>query len=500
MNQRKSGAILAYINIFLKNSINLIYTPFLLRFLGHAEFGLYQLTIQVVSTLSILALGFSGAYVRFYWKFKKEDSTKIQSLNGLYLIIYSIISIFSFVIGSLLILLVPIFFGNTFTQHEIEVTKILFLIMICNIALTFLSTVFDSYIIANQQFKFQQTRALLGTILQPILTIPMLFLGFKAIAVLSVQTTITIIFLLVNVRFALFRLDMKFKFKEFPNGLMRNLFIFSSFLLVNDLVDLVNNNVPSLIIGSFVGAQAIAVYGIAIQIRTMFIQLSLALSNVFIPKINEIVNFKNSNNELLALMIKVGRFQLLILSTIYFGFVILGEYFLKLWAGNGFQDAYWMILLMIFPVLVPLSQNLGIEIQRAKNMHQFRSYVLGILAFFNLIITVYTVKEFGVVGAVFGYIFSIGVGNGLMINLYNHKKVGLNMIKYWRGVVKMLLPGIISMGVVSFFKIYVPIKNVGVFIGYGCFYLIIVGFVSWKYILNSNEKKLIFGRLSKKGQ
>lgn len=497
MEQRKSGALLAYLNIFLKNSINLLYTPFLLRFLGHAEYGLYQLTIQVVSTLSLLALGFSGAYVRFYWKLKKENPGKIQSLNGLYLIIYSGIAVLSLIVGGVLILLIPRLFGETFSQQEIELTKILFSIMIFNIALTFPSTVFDSYIIANQQFKFQQTRALLGTILQPLLTIPMLFLGFKSVSVLSIQTSITFIFFLINVRFALNHLNMQFEFKNFPRGLIRSLFIFSSFLLINDLVDLVNNNVPSMIVGSLVGAQAIAVYGIAVQIRTMFIQLSLALSNVFVPKINEIVNFKNSKDELLNLMIKVGRFQLLILTTIYFGFVVLGSYFLGIWAGSGFQDAYWMILIMIFPVLIPLSQNLGIEIQRAKNMHQFRSWILGIFAIFNLIITVYAVKQVGIMGSVFGYVFSVGIGNGIIINIYNHNKVGLDMIIYWKKVINTMIPGIIGMLTISLFKIYLPIKGIGIFLGYGVAYLLIVGIVAWTYTLNYNEKSMILGRLVK---
>lgn len=497
MEQRKSGAILAYLNIFLKNSISLIYTPFLIRFLGDAEYGIYQLAIQVVSMLSLLALGFSGAYVRFYWKLKKTQPESIAALNGLYLVIYGIISIVSLILGSFLIFLIPEFFGRTFSLHEIQITKILFAIMILNIALTFPSSVFDSYIIANQQFKFQQTRALLGTILQPILTIPMLFLGFGAISILSVQTCITVVFLLINIRFALRRLKMKFVFKNFPGGLLRSLFVFSSFLLINDLVDIVNNNVPSMIVGSIVGAQAVAIYGIAVQIRTMFIQLSLALSTVFIPRINEIVNFREDKDELLNLMVKVGRFQLLLLSTIYCGFIALGVYFIELWAGQGFYDAYIMVLLMIFPVLIPLSQNLGIEIQRAKNLHQFRSWILGLFAILNLIITVFSINKFGVIGAVFGYVISVGVGNGLIINIYNHRRVGLNMIIYWKKVLNTLLPGIVGLLAISLFKIYIPIKSIGVFLGYGLVYLIIVGVVAWMYTLNYNEKSMILGRLIK---
>ncbi|MFT9033230.1 MAG: oligosaccharide flippase family protein [Leuconostoc mesenteroides] len=496
MQQRKTGAVLSYVNIVLKNSINLLYTPFLLRFLGNAEYGIYQLAIQVVSTLSLLALGFSGAYVRFYWKLKKEKNESVDALNGLYLTIFSVISFLSLILGGILVFFVPVFFGNTFTHQEITITRVLFGIMVFNVALTFPSSVFDSYIIANQQFKFQQIRALLGTILQPILTIPMLFLGFRSISILSVQTLITIIFLIANVHFSISKLNMKFRFNQYPAGLLRSLFIFSSFLLINDIVDIINNNVPGIIIGGLVGAKAIAIYGIAIQIRTMFIQLSLALSNVFIPRINEIVNFNDSQSDLLNLMIKVGRLQLFILSTIYCGFALVGNFFLEQWAGSGFGLSYWMILLMILPVMVPLSQNLGIEIQRAKNMHQFRSWILALLAIFNLLITFYSVKKWGVIGATFGYIFSVVLGNGLLINLYNHYKVGLNMITYWKKVINVLVPNFISLLILSIIKLCFPIHSFIVFIGYGIVYLIIVFIIAWNFTLNNYEKEIISRRFS----
>lgn len=497
MEQRRSGALLSYTNIIIKNLINLLYTPFLLRFLGHAEYGIYQLAIQVVSTLSLLALGFSGAYVRFYWKLKKENNNSVDSLNGLYLSIFSIIGLISILLGGVLVFFVPNFFGSTFSNQEISITRTLFSIMVLNVALTFPSSVFDSYIIANQKFKFQQVRALLGTILQPLLTIPMLFWGFRSVSILSVQTLITVIFLIANIRYAYNKLNMKFKFHNYPAGLLKSLFIFSSFLLVNDIVDIVNNNVPGIIIGSLVGAKAIAIYGIAVQIRTMFVQLSVALSNVFIPRINEIVNYNNDSNELLKLMIKVGRLQLLILSTIYCGFALLGQFFLEKWAGKGFELSYWMVMLMILPVLVPLSQNIGIEIQRAKNMHQFRSWMLAILAVLNLIITFFSVKSFGVFGATFGYIFSILLGNGILINLYNHFKVGLNMVTYWKKVSNILIPGFVSLLILSIVKVYFPVVNLFVFIVYGSAFVIIEFMIAWKFSLNSFEKQLIIGRFIK---
>lgn len=487
--QRKSGAVLSYLNIFLKNAMYIIYTPFLLRFLGNAEYGMYQLTIQVVSTFSILSLGFSGAYIRFYWKLKSSSEEQVESLNGLYLLVFLIMSLIAIILGIVLVCNVGTLFGNSFTNSEIQTTRLLFIIMVFNMAVTFPSSVFDAYIMANQQFLFQQSRAILGTLMQPLLTIPMLFLGYKAVAVLIIQTIVTCFFLLLNIHFSIFKLNMKFQFTKFPKGLLKSLIVFSGFLLINDVVDIVNNNVPGIIVGSIVGANAVAIYSIAIQIRTIFFQLSLSLSSVFSPQINQIVSQDNDNTKLLDIMIKVGRFQLLILTIIFGGFILLGQYFIRIWAGAAFYQAYWMVIAMIIPVLVPLSQNVGIEIQRAKNLHQFRSIILAVFAIINVILTYALVSKFGVTGSIWGYVISVGIGNGLVINLYNHHKVGLNMIIYWKRVIPVVIPSIISTILILIFISIKPISNFYMFVLYGTLY-VVFAMVLTLGILNKSERNI----------
>lgn len=41
-SQRKAGAILGYLNIIVKNLVNLIYTPMLLSFVGQADYGVVR--------------------------------------------------------------------------------------------------------------------------------------------------------------------------------------------------------------------------------------------------------------------------------------------------------------------------------------------------------------------------------------------------------------------------------------------------------------------------
>ena len=102
---------------------------------------------------------------------------------------------------------------------------------------------------------------------------------------------------------------------------------------------------------------------------------STSVSSVFAPRVNRLVFEENSNEKITELFIRVGRIQFILLFLIASGFVVFGRFFITFWAGDGYSDAYIITLLLILPITIPLIQNLGIEIQRAKNKHNIRSMV-----------------------------------------------------------------------------------------------------------------------------
>lgn len=497
MQQRKIGAGLAYLNILLKNGIYLVYTPLLLRLVGKADYGIYQLTSQLVSSLTLLALGFSGAYVHFYWVEKKKSEKAVALLNGLYLKIFSMVGVASIVAGTILITFSKALFGSSFTDSELATTKVMLSLMVLNIAITFVSSVFDSYIAANQRFLFQQTRIMVTTLLQPIIVIPGILLGFGVIMISLVQLAFSIILLIANANFARKQLKMKFAFGKGSGLLFKSVISFSGILLINDAVDLINNNLPGVLTGSILGPGAVAVYAIVIQIRNIFIQLSTALSSVFIPRVNELVSEGATDEQLTDLMINVGKSQFSILIFVYGGFVVAGKWFIQQWAGNNFGMAYWMLVVVMLPLLVPLSQNLGLEIQRAKNKHAVRSWVLGVFAVLNIGITYISIKVFGVSGSVTGYVVSILVGNGVAINLYNHFMVGLNMVKYWSKMLPIMFFSFVSIIAAELLKLVVPGNlfmqtSVGVFV-----YVVLFAVLFWFFVLSKDEKNQIMHGVKK---
>jgi len=498
INQLKAGAILSYVSMGLGYIISIIYTPIMLRLLGQSQYGLYNLVSSVVSYLGLLSFGFGSAYMRYYSRYKvNNDEENIAKLNGMFLIVFSLIGFIAILAGTMLVFNIDLIFGEKLTINELATAKILMAVMVFNIALSFPASVFNSYITANERYIFQKTLQMIKTVLNPFIMLPVLLMGYKSIGMVVVTTVLNIIVELSNTVFCFRRLKMRFIFKKFDFNLMKEVAIFSSHIFLNMIIDQINWSVDKFILGRFRGTVAVAVYGLAAQLNTYYLSLSTAISNVFIPRVNRMVASSDDNKELTFLFTRVGRVQFILLSLICSGLIFFGQPFINMWAGSNYSEAYLIALLLIIPVTIPLIQNLGIEIQKAKNMHQFRSWVYLLMAIGNLFLSIPLTKLYGGIGAALGTAVSLVVGNGLIMNLYYHNRVGLDIKYFWREIMRFipaLFPPIIVGTLMAF---YLNINKFIVFLICGIFYVIVFCISMWFLGMNQYEKNLVGKPISK---
>ena len=500
INQLKAGVVLSYLSQGVSMLVTLLYTPIMLRLLGQSEYGLYQLVYSVVSYLGLLSFGFSSAYVRFYTIYKvKSDAEGIAKLNGMFMIVFNIIAVIALLAGFGLILNADKIFDEGLTSQELSTAKVLMVFMVINLALTFPNSVFNCMITAKEQFLFQRIVNMSKTILNPFLTLPLLLMGYKSISLVLVTTALTIIGLIINGLFCIRRLKVKFSFRNFDFLLLKEIWIFSFFIFLNIIVDQINWSVDKFILGRYIGTGAVAVYSIGAQINTMYLHFASSISSVFIPRVNKLVaeNKKESDKDLTKLFARIGRLQFILLMYIFVGFVILGEYFIKRWAGDGYDKSYIIAIILMFPVTIPLIQNIGIEIQRAKNKHQFRSILYTAIALGNIVVSIILVQYFQEIGAAMGTGLTLLLGNGLIMNWYYHEKIGLNIIYFWKEILKIVPAIIVAVGVCIVTKLVINIDSIGSFCVVGVVYTACYSLCMWLMGFNAYEKQLVSGFLMK---
>lgn len=495
MNQKRAGVILSYISEAVKILTSLLYTPIMLRLLGQSEYGLYQLVNSVVSYLGLLSFGFTAAYVRYFSLAKAKGSEKeVERLNGMFMTIFLIIALIAAIFGGIMIRNIQGIFSTGLTEQEYGTARILMAFMVFNLCISFPNSVFNCIISAHERFFFQRMLTVVQNLLNPFLTLPLLLMGFGSIGMVAVSTVISVAKIGLDAWYAFKKLRVRFAFDHFDFIIFRDLGKFTFFIFLNQIIDQVNWSVDKYLLGRMLGTAAVAVYGLGAQINTMYVQLSTAISSVFAPQINRIVAERNDNHELSELFIKVGRIQFMLLSLILSGYIFMGRPFMELWGGSkAYGESYYVALLLMIPVTVPLIQNLGIEIQRAKNMHQTRSIVYFCIAIANIFLSIPLIRLYGSSGAALGTALSLLTGNILFMNWYYDRKIGLEIPAFWKSILSVfpafVLPVLCGLVIRHFIRINSWFSLFVSAVIYGSVFCASV----WLRGMNPEEKKMVAG-------
>ena len=440
-NQRKIGALLSYAVIILNMLVGLVYTPFLIRKLGQAEYGLYSIVYSVMNYLTVMDMGFGNAIIIYTARYiNQNDKEKQDKLHGMFFVIYCIIGVVAAIAGFALYLNVNLLFGNSMTPMEISEAKTMMLILTFNLAITFPLSIFGNIITAHEKFVVSKCIKILQILLQPMMMIPLLYMGYKAIAMVVILTVTNIICLLLNTIVCIKKLDVKLKFNGFDFVLLKEICKYSIFIFLNQIIDKVNWSLDQFILGSIAGTVATAIYSVAGQLNNMYMNFSTAISGVMLPKVTKMEDSKASNKDFTEIFIKTGRVQYILMALIITGFVLFGQAFINWWAGAGYESAYLIACILMIPITIPLIQNIGLSILQAKNLYKYRTIIFLGISILNVAISIPLAKMYSGIGAAIGTSISLILGQGIILNIYYHKKVGINMIEFWKNILKMSIP------------------------------------------------------------
>ena len=492
MNQLKAGAILSYISIGLNNVVGLLYIPFMLRMMGQAEYGLYSLVASVVSYLTVLDLGFGNAIVRYTAKFRAEGKSREQyEMFGMFLLLYSFVGLVALLIGGLLYSNVDQLFDRTMTVEELDKGRIMMLLMCVNLAFTFPMSIFGSIITAYEDFIFQKLVNIARIILNPLVMIIMLLMGYRAIGMVVVTTLFNVATLLINCWYCFHKIKIKIYWGKFKWGFLKEVSIYSFWIFLNALMDRIYWSTGQFVLGIYKGAAAISVYAVAIQLHAIYATFSTAISGVFLPKVTAMVTNGSSERDVSDLFIRTGRIQYIVMAFILTGFILFGRDFVYLWAGSEYEEAYYIALLFFVPLTVPLIQNLGITILQARNQMKFRSLVYIVVALLSLLCSFPLAEKYGGIGCAWSTALALTCGNIIVMNIYYYKVIHIEIIRFWKEIGKMswapLLCGGLTAYILTFFELDTVWKLVGAILIFCIVYIPLF----WFWGMNHYERNLL---------
>ncbi len=496
MNERKAGVLLTYVNMALGFVIPIFYTPIMLRMLGQSEYGLYSLANSVISYLGLLSLGLGSAIVRYLMRCRADgDENGFNAMAGLFLVIYSVISVLTIITGIGLTGFTGVLFGQSLTQNEMIKLDYLMIIMSLSTAVSFVSSVYTSVITCYERYTWQKIIAIVNTVTIPLLNILILYLSMASVGIAMVSLSGQVIMCMTNVWYCKIKLKIRFSFHNMPFQQLKDIAKYSAFVFIGLIADMLYWATDRILIGAMMGTVAVAIYNVGGTFQSILQNMSSAISNVFTPAVNRIVVHNNSTLELSDLLIRIGRIQYLIVSLILSGFTVFGRSFIYLWAGPEYEEAYTVAMLTMIPMAIPLIQSIAFTVIKAQGKHRARSIVYVVLAIINAVTTCMLIPLIGIIGAALCTCIVFVLGHGIFMNIYYYKIIGLDIPLFWKNIVKIsVVPALMVM---CCLVIDVEIQSVKQLFAGTVLYSIVFLILSWMFSMNRYEKELIFGLLGK---
>ncbi|MDR3050121.1 MAG: oligosaccharide flippase family protein [Oscillospiraceae bacterium] len=502
MNRRREyrlGATLSYINTALSIALGLLVTPMLWRALKGTQYELYQLIGSFVGYIAVLDFGLGSAVIRYVAKYRAEgDTLGMQRFLGMVLPLYAAIGVLIAALGWVCYHNLGAIFPRM-TAEELALSKRLFVLVICNVSCALLTQALPAILHGCERFVVTRGVTILRQVLRPVVLYVLMRRGTDAVQVVLLDTALNLMTIAVHALFVFGVLKVRVRFQGFDKRLLRELFGYSIFIFVGVVANMLYWQVDAFIVGRM-WLSRVAITTTAGLIAQYFIDLSGALGGMLMPRAVQIVTEGGDRAALTDLMIRVGRLQWMLLGVIPVGFAVCGHNFLTLWAGEklgsqGVDQCYTIVLMLMLALMIPLIEGTGITILQAMNRHAFRALMLLGISVLNVALTVYLVRLYGPVGAAVGTALSLLVGNAGIINWYYHRRIGLDIPRFFRQALRGTLPALLVSGAVSALTLLLPGQGWAMLAARVVLIVIIHTGCMWLMGANAEEKNLALSML-----
>lgn len=493
---RKKGVLLSVLLMIFEVLSTLLLTPFIIRSFGQAEYGVYKLTVSVAAYLMLLDMGIGNAVVRYTAKYhtvgEREQERRFFGVAQSY---YTLIALVAGICGAGLTAAFPVLFAKGLTGAEIRLGQILLLIITVNTMVTLATAVFQNIIIGYGLFVVSRGASIIQILLRMALTFGALCLGYKSIAVVMINLLMTILCRSGFAAYVLFRLKLRPTLSGVKKSFVLEVAGYSTWILLQMVATQINAFADQILLGALVSNASvlIAVYGVGVQVVQYFQSIGTAVTGVLMPGVVRMVEHDASQSRLQDEMVRIGRIILLGLLAIWGGFLIYGKQFIELWAGPEYIEGYAVALILMTAYLFILTEAIGTQILWAKNEHKEQAILKFGIVLVNVGLTIVLIRWKPLIGATIGTFVSLIGGDVCVMNLVFKRKIGFNIVSYYRELFRGILPAFVLVIVVNILLSMTHLSGWRGFICNVAAYCMVYIAVIYTLGVNKQEKKMIHG-------
>lgn len=462
MSQKKAGVMLSYTNMLLNMCISIFFTPFLIKTLGDAEYGVYRTVQSFAGQLSVMTFGVCAIVTRNVAFFDAQKKQR-EKENFLFMAfcISAVMAVLVGLVGSGLYAATGRMYENSLTPEQIQTAKTLVALFVVNVVVIVLNDGFSGILTGRERFVVARGRKTVRLILRVILLFVLLSMGFKSVVIVATDLVLSVLCFLFDIFYCFAVLKEKVKFHYFDRDMFKTTIVFSCAVFFQAIINQINQNMDGAILGVMMSPEIVTMYSLALTLYTTYNSFSISVSTVFIPQASRMVARDATSEELTDLVAYTGRYSFMFAGLILTGFILFGQEFISIWMSERYLSAYTVALILMIPMTIPLVQNTCECILDAKLKRMSQAIILLATAVINLVLSVLLIPHIGYIGAAIGTAASVVLGNIIGMNIFYQKCIHLDIKRMVAKIFHRLLPCIAGVCLCGVPLRYLNISGVG---------------------------------------
>ena len=479
--------------MFVTMVVSLYTARVFLNVLGASDYGLYQLVAGTVALFGFLQDTLVLATLRYLCYYKgKNDSEKVNTVFNISILLHFILSL---IITCFLLGFANFLFDGflNIPPDRIEVSKVIYYLMVVTSFLTIMSIPYDSVLNANENMLYFSIigiieallKLVLALLIEGILMDNLIFFGFGTAFISLLSLAIRRFYCHVKYK------ECRYNLMTIDIGLLKDMLKYAGWNMLTGVSVLFISNATGIVLNKFFGTIVNAAQGIATQVNGVLFQFSGNIQKSINPIINKSFG-ENNEIRMLKLSFSGSKLSFSIFFIFCIPMIVESPYILRLWLKNV-PD--WTVIFCQILLIRTLTHQLTSYFTNCI-------YATGLIRNYCILKSIFNLLSLGamIIAFLFGmppyyshialFVFFEFAG-GIIILSYCHKLFNFSIYSF----IKILLfPGIllISFELVTGFVITTLMEESLIRVVLNILLIVwTFALLSWFFFFNDEERNII---------
>lgn len=444
--QIQLGAVISYMALAVNIAATLVYMPWMVSVIGKANYAMYTLAISFVN-MFVMDFGLGSTVSKFISQYRAEGNAEkeeeyMATIAKLYIVLDVMIAC---VLTVLFFFIDKIYVG--LTTGEIETFRLLYLIVASHTVISFpfmpLSGVMYAYeqLIEMKLCEMGQKLFSIGLVV--------LALMYKADVVFVVLANVISALCTLFVKCIIVKKGTKVRIRlsAANMAMVKQVAGFTVWVAIQAVAQRCVFSLAPTILGVVATSEDIALFAPASSIESYFASVAAAVNGFFIMRVTKYL-ISDEKEKLFQLMLKVGRFQVILLGMIFVVFLCVGDNFMCAWMGVDFRLAAPCAALIMIPDILIFSEQVANTAAIADNLVKYQALGYIIMAVVCVGLSFPLSAVYGVIGAAIA-IAAAYAALFVYNNILYSKKLGINMWKFLKECYGRLIIPVCAVGIIG---------------------------------------------------